>query len=100
MEQKSQSKFLPWAGYAPRTSYLAVQHTTTRPPHTPSIENISDYFYLEVVLRKFQIIIRYQFKTFKYFQLTYYPPEHMPMPQWTYLLNEYVPAYGYDLQYI
>ena len=26
MEQKSQSKFLPWLGFEPRTSYLAVKH--------------------------------------------------------------------------
>src|SRR6218665_137565 len=31
MKQKSQSKFLPWPGFEPRTSYLGVQHTTARP---------------------------------------------------------------------
>src|SRR6218665_2322895 len=28
LEQKSRSKFLPWPGFEPRTSRLAVQHTT------------------------------------------------------------------------
>jgi len=36
IEKKSQSKFLPWLGFTPWTSRLAVEHTTARPPCTPT----------------------------------------------------------------
>jgi len=34
MEQRSRSKFLPRPGFEPRTSNVAVQHATVRPPRT------------------------------------------------------------------
>ena len=45
MEQKSRFKFLPWQGFAPQTSHLAVQHTIARPP---SINNFVHKYFLNL----------------------------------------------------
>ena len=41
MEQNSLSKFLPWPGFEPRTSSLAVQHTTARSLRTHTIPTVN-----------------------------------------------------------
>ena len=50
MEQKSQSKFLPWPGFQLQTSHLAVQHATGRPSCTPSINNQWENYRLFITL--------------------------------------------------
>ena len=37
MGQKSRYRFLPWPGFEPRTSHLAVQRATTRPPRRTEV---------------------------------------------------------------
>jgi len=43
MEQKSLSKFLPWLGFEPLTSHLAVQPVTVIPQRTPNAVHVFAY---------------------------------------------------------